>query len=106
MPDFFQAYFIDPIKYNNGYNIVNTAAYAIILVAAVILTYKLLKKLGVRIDRQFFVGIAPFIALGGVLRAWEDLLEATMATAPLLDSPIRDFILVDAAGVPRNLLLI
>lgn len=106
MPDFFQTYFIDPIKYNTGYNIVNTATFAIILVVAVIATYKLLQKLKIKINRNFFIGIAPFIALGGVLRAWEDLLEATKATQALLESPIKDFILVDAAGVPRNLLLI
>jgi len=106
MPDFFQTYYIDPIKYNTGYNIVNTATFAIILVVAVIGTYKLLQKLNVKIDKNFFIGIAPFIALGGVLRAWEDLLEATKATSQLLESPIRDFILVDAAGVPRNMLLI
>jgi len=106
MTDFFQAYFIDPIKYNTGYNIVNTATFALILVAAVIGTYLLLKRLGIKIDRDFFIGIMPYIALGGVLRSWEDLLEATKATAQLLNSPIKDFILLDAAGVPRNLLLI
>ncbi len=104
--DFFQVYFIDPIKYNTGYNVVNTTVFAIILVAAVIATFKLLQKLNIKIDKNFFIGIAPFVALGGVLRSWEDLLEATKATAQLLESPIRDFILVDATGVPRNLLLI
>ena len=106
MADFFQTYFIDPIKYNTGYNIVNTSVYAVILIGAVILTYMLLKRLSIKIDRNFFVGIIPFIALGGILRAWEDLLEASKATAQLLDSPLRDFILIDAAGVPRNMLLI
>lgn len=106
MADFFTTYFVDPIIYNTGYNAVNTAAYAVILVAAVILTFKMLKKLNVQIDRNFFFGIMPFIALGGVLRAWEDLLEATKASAAFLDSPLRAFILVDAQGVPRNLLLV
>ena len=106
MADFFQTYYIDPIIYNTGYNIVNTVTYAIILVAAVILTFRMLKKLGVAIDRNFFFGIMPFIALGSVLRGWEDLLEATKASAAFLDSPLRAFILVDAQGVPRNLLLV
>lgn len=106
MADFFQTYYIDPIIYNTGYNIVNTATYAIILVAAVILTFKMLKKLDVQIDKNFFFGIMPFIALGSVLRGWEDLLEATKASAVFLETPLRSFILMDAQGVPRNLLLI
>ncbi len=106
MADFFQTYFIDPIIYNTGYNVVNTATFAVILVIAVVGTYKLLKKMNVPVDKNFFFGVIPFIALGGVLRAWEDLLEAAKATTALLNSPIKDFILVDATGTPRNLLLI
>ncbi len=103
MADFFQAYFVDPIIYNTGYNPVNTATYAVILVAAVVLTFKLLKRMGVKIDREFFFGIIPFIALGGVLRAWEDAMEASKSV--FLDT-LRFFILVDAQGTPRNLLLV
>lgn len=106
MADFFKTYFIDPIFYNTGYNIVNTAVFAILLVAAVFVTYKLLRRLGIRVDRSFFIGIIPFIALGGILRAWEDLLEATGATHGLIGSAINNFVLVDATGVARNLLLI
>lgn len=103
MADFFQAYFVDPIIYNTGYNPVNTATYAVILVAAVVLTFKLLKRMGVKIDREFFFGIIPFIALGGALRAWEDGMEASKSV--FLDA-LRFFILVDAQGTPRNLLLV
>jgi uncharacterized membrane protein len=105
MSDFFQTYFVEPIIYNTGYNVVNTTAYALMLVAAVIAVFKLLKKLDVCIDKHFFIGITPFIALGGILRAWEDLLESSGATAQFLPF-LQGFILVDAAGVPRNLLLI
>lgn len=99
---FFETYFAEPIKYNTGYNAVNTAAYAVIFVALVLLTYRILKRLGIKVDRNFFIGIAPYIALGGILRAWEDLIEFSKAV-PQFFSP---FILTDASGGARNLLLI
>lgn len=102
MPDFFQTYFIDPIRFNTGYNIVNTATYAVIFVVLVFATYMLLRFLKIRIDKNFFLAISPYIALGAILRAWEDLLEFTNAV-PQIFSP---FVLVDAFGVTRNLLLI
>jgi uncharacterized membrane protein len=104
--EIFQTYFIDPIVYNTGYNIVNTATYAIVLIAAVFLTYKMLKKMDVRIDRSFLFGIVPFVALGGIMRAWEDLLEATGTTQSLTNSIFSNFVIIDAAGVARNMLLV
>jgi uncharacterized membrane protein len=100
--DFLQQYFVDPIYYSTGYNIVNTAAYAAILVLAVFLTYKLLRTMKIKIDQRFFIGILPFIALGGILRAYEDLLEAGTGHPALLNI----FTMVDATGVTRNLLLV
>ncbi|MBI3190509.1 DUF63 family protein [archaeon] len=86
MGDFLQTYFIDPIRYGTGYNIVNTIVFAIILIIAAVLVYKLLRKMKVTIDKKFLLSIIPFIALGGILRAYEDYLEAS--------------------GIARNILLI
>src|SRR3989344_3363330 len=105
MADFIQTYFIDPIIYNTGYNPVNTAVYAVILIAAVLLVYKLVKLMKIKIDKRFFIGIVPFVVLGGVLRAWEDLLEATN-TIQIADGLFRNFIVTDAYGTVRNMLLI
>ncbi len=102
MVEFFQAYFLDPIRFNTGYNIVNTAAYAIIFVALVFATYRLLKLLRIKIDKNFFIAIAPYIALGSILRAWEDLIETTQAIPEIFSR----FVLIDAYGTARNLLLI
>lgn len=102
MADFFQTYFIDPIRFNTGYNIVNTAAYAIIFIALVFVVYKLLRMLKINIDKNFFIAITPYIALGAILRAWEDLIETTQAIPQIFSS----FVLVDAYGTARNLLLI
>lgn len=65
-------YFISPIIEGTGYNIVNTLTYSLILVFAVILIYKVLRKLNISIDKDFFIGLFPFIALGGLMRALED----------------------------------
>lgn len=70
--NFFERYFIMPIVEGSGYNIVNTFAYSILLVLAVVLTYKLLEKFNIKINRNFFIGLFPFIMLGGVMRALED----------------------------------
>lgn len=78
-PAFFQTYFIDPLVQGTGYNVVNTAVFAAILIAAVLGVYALLRRMRIRVDRAFFVGIVPFIVLGGALRALEDFNEATGA---------------------------
>lgn len=70
--DFIEKYFIEPIIKGTGYNVVNTFAYALLLVVGVWIGYKILRKLGVEINRDFFIGLFPFIMLGGVLRALED----------------------------------
>ncbi|MFC2143459.1 DUF63 family protein [Candidatus Aenigmatarchaeota archaeon] len=81
---FLDTYFIEPILVGSGYNIYNTAVYAIILILAVFLVYKLIKKMNITIDRSFFIGVMPFIALGGILRSLEDLSRSTGADANVL----------------------
>lgn len=74
---FLDEYFIDPLVHGTGYNIVNTTVFAIILIAAVLVVYKLIRILKISIDRRFFLGIVPFVLMGGVLRAFQDFTEAT-----------------------------
>ncbi len=75
--DFIDTFFIHPLVEGTGYNVVNTATFAVILIAAAFGVYKLLKKLKIKIDRNFLIGVIPFVALGGILRSWEDFSEAT-----------------------------
>jgi uncharacterized membrane protein len=49
-----------------------TLTYGLILVAAVAGLYKLLQKLRIKIDRNFFIGLLPFIIYGGWTRALRD----------------------------------
>jgi uncharacterized membrane protein len=103
--DFFQTYYIDPIYQGTGYNIVNTLTYAILLVFIVILVYNLLRHFKIKIDNKFFLGILPFIFLAGILRSFEDLLEATGANESLLGTVFSPFVIA-ANGTFRNILLV
>lgn len=86
---FVDEFFVHPLVEGTGYNAVNTATFAIILIAAAFLVYKLVKRLQIKIDKAFLIGVVPFIAMGGIFRAWEDLLEATGAGRNfLLVSPL------------------
>ncbi|WP_010478519.1 DUF63 family protein [Thermococcus zilligii] len=73
LQEFFQRYFVDPIKYDQGYNPVNTTVYAIILGIAVLLLYRMLKRMGIRVDERFFVALMPYIFLGPLMRAMTDV---------------------------------
>lgn len=56
------------------YNPFNTALYSgLFAVAAAYIGYPVLKKLDVKLDRDFFKGIAPFIFLGGSVRSLKDI---------------------------------
>nr|P29085.1 RecName: Full=Uncharacterized 12.3 kDa protein in fus 3'region [Pyrococcus woesei]CAA47642.1 ORF [Pyrococcus woesei] len=70
--EFFQKYFIDPIKYNTGYNPVNTLVYAIILGIATLLVYKVLKRLKIEINNAFFRALIPYMIFGAFTRALTD----------------------------------
>lgn len=54
------------------YTFWGTITYGLILVLAIIGTYKLLKHLKIKIDKKFFIGILPFIIYGGWTRALRD----------------------------------
>jgi len=71
--DFFQQYFIEPIETGAGYNIFNTAAYAIILILSLLVLIKILKRLGVKLDDRLWTDLLPWIVLAGILRALEDI---------------------------------
>lgn len=55
-----------------SYNIFDTAAYALILVPAILLIYRVLERLKVKVDSRFILMLTPFLVLGGAARALED----------------------------------
>ena len=82
--DFLSKVFIEPILYSEGYNPINTTVYAIIFVIAAFLTFKLLKKLKIKIDRRLAIAVAPYVAVGSVLRVLND---AGIVSSSILVTP-------------------
>jgi len=76
--DFFYKYYIDPIRYQQPYNIVETLTYAIILIIGVYLLYRWMSRStwladgGIAIDGTFVLATLPYVVLGGVLRVIQD----------------------------------
>nr|WP_319377705.1 DUF63 family protein [uncultured Methanoregula sp.] len=70
--DFIYKYYIDPIRYEQPYNAVETITYALILIAAVYLIYRWFKKSEFPLDGPFVLATIPYIILGGVLRVVQD----------------------------------
>ncbi len=68
--DFINDNFLIPLCHY--YTTIGTLTYGLILVLAVLGTYKLLKILKVKIDKKFLIGILPFIIYGGWTRALRD----------------------------------
>jgi uncharacterized membrane protein len=76
--EFIYKYYIDPVKYGEPYNVVETLTYALFLVLAVYLLYrwmsqsKWLSNIGFKIDASFILATLPYVVLGGVLRVIQD----------------------------------
>ncbi len=83
MLEFFHEYFIEPILVNGWFNPINTVAYSLILVIAVIYVFKLLKKLNIHIDKHFLFAILPFIFWGSSTRVLHDAAYAEILSPEL-----------------------
>ena len=68
--EFINENFLTPLCHY--YTLAGTITYGLILVLAVIGTYKLLKYLKIKIDKKFFFSLLPFIIYGGWARALRD----------------------------------
>ena len=71
--DWFYQYFIKPMDLGYGYNIVNTFAYALLVVGISYLLFKLMKSLKIRINERFALALYPLIIFGSAFRILEDL---------------------------------
>jgi uncharacterized membrane protein len=70
--DFIYKYYIDPIRYEQPYNTVETITYALILIAALYLIYRWFKQSEFEIDGRFVLATLPWVIFGGVLRVVQD----------------------------------
>ncbi|MFN3383767.1 MAG: DUF63 family protein [Archaeoglobaceae archaeon] len=68
---FIKKYYIDSLVYKEGYNVVNTITFAIILLVAVYLLYRFLEK-RFTIDKRFVFSTIPYIIFGSSVRVIED----------------------------------
>ncbi len=69
---FINTYYIDPILQDEGYNIVNTLTWAIILGLCIFAVVRLLKKLDIQANNRFIAAIVPFVLAGSSMRVYED----------------------------------
>ena len=83
--DFINENFLTPLCHY--YTTIGTITYGIILIFAFIGTYKLLKKLKIKIDRKFFFALLPFIIYGGWTRALRDYGLGIYGQSSLFCSP-------------------
>jgi len=70
---FLEEFFINPIIYRTGYNVVNTITFAILLIIALFGLIKLLQKLNIKTNKKLWYDLIPFVLLGGITRALQDL---------------------------------
>ncbi len=69
--EFIKKYYIDSIVYKQGYNIVNTITWAILLVVSAYLIYNYLKR-RINFDLKFMLYTLPYIIFGSSIRVIED----------------------------------
>lgn len=70
--NFLYDYFLNPILANGWFNPVNSITYGVILVVAVYLVFRLLKRMNIHIDRYFLYAILPFVIWGSSTRVLHD----------------------------------
>jgi len=97
--EFLYKYYIDPIRYGEAYTLVDTLTYALILIAAVYLLYRGLRRYGVAIDDELVHATLPYVVFGGLLRVVEDTGMITSDLRFLLITPLIFFLIALIAGV-------
>lgn len=71
-----------------GYSPVSTLTYGVLMVCALLLVHRALRRGGIPIDRGFVMAAIPFVALGAVLRVLEDATYFHTPLAYLFISPL------------------
>ncbi|KDE56506.1 DUF63 family protein [Methanoculleus sp. MH98A] len=97
--EFLYKYYIDPIRYGEAYTLVDTLTYALILIAAVYLVYRGLRRYGIAVDDELVLATLPFVVLGGLLRVVEDTGMITSDFRFLLITPLIFFVIFAVAAI-------
>ena len=97
--EFIYKYYIDPIRYGQPYNVVDTLTYALILVLGVYIFYRwfmrsrYLNRIRLTIDTPIILATLPYVVLGGLLRVVQDTGMITGNIQFLLVTPLIYFVL-------------
>ncbi len=91
--EFIYKYYIDPIRYGQPYNVVDTLTYAVVLIFAIYIIYRWLARSQIRIDGRFVIATLPFVVLGGLARVVQDTGMITSDLQYLLITPLIYFII-------------
>ncbi|MFO7791481.1 MAG: DUF63 family protein [Candidatus Saliniplasma sp.] len=78
---------------SEGYNLVNTFAYGVVISVALLGIYEIIQHYNIEVDKRFILSLIPWILLGGALRALEDAGLFRERIAPFFISPIIYFAL-------------
>jgi uncharacterized membrane protein len=70
--EFIYKYYIDPVRYDQVYNPVETLTYAIILIIGIYGIYRWLRYSKVPVDGRFVLATIPFVVFGGIARVVQD----------------------------------
>ena len=70
--DFLIKYFVNPIAADSGYNIVNTLTFGIILILFLVPLSRLLERMKIKLDLNFYLAMVPFLLLAASIRALVD----------------------------------
>lgn len=70
--NFVDKYYWQPLVQDAGFNLVNTASWAVLLLLLLLWAYRLTVELGEDVDFSLIVSLLPFLALGSVYRVLED----------------------------------
>ncbi len=91
--DFLYKYYIDPVRFDQPYNIVETLTYALILIGALYLVYRWLRRAHIPVDREFILATLPYVVLGALVRAIYDTGMVTSDLRYLLVTPLVYFVI-------------
>lgn len=91
--EFITKYYIDPVRYDQPYNIVETLTFALILIVSLYLVYRWLRREQIDVNQEFVLATIPFVVLGALVRSIYDTGMVTSDYRFLLVTPLIYFVM-------------
>lgn len=93
LTEFITRYYLDPVRYDQPYNSIETLTYAIILILALYGISCWLRRSRISVDAAFVLATLPYIALGALVRTIYDTRIITSDLRFLLVTPLVYFLI-------------